>query len=74
MTSSYLESLGRRELEPYSNEKLNYEQTEPDLTKAVNAQIDNNIQDRKQFFADNIQMYNQMLKFSKNSKRQSRKS
>ena len=65
MTSSYLESLGRRELEPYSNEKLNYEQTEPDLTKAVNAQIDNNIQDRKQFFADNIQMYNQIDPYKK---------
>ena len=59
MSSSYLESLGRRELEPYSNEKLNYEETEPDLTKTVNAQIDANIADRKQFFQDNINLYNQ---------------
>ena len=65
MSSSYLESLGRRELEPYSNEKLNYEQTEPDLTKKVNAQIDANIQDRKQFFQDNINLYNQTQSFSK---------
>ena len=65
MTSSYLESLGRRELEPYSNEKLNYEQTEPDLSKTVNAQIDENIKDRKQFFADNIQMYNQIDPYKK---------
>lgn len=65
MSSSYLESLGRRELEPYSNEKLNYEETEPDLTKTVNAQIDANIQDRKQFFQDNINLYNQTQSFSK---------
>ena len=54
MSSSYLESLGRRELEPYSNEKLNYENTEPDLTKKVNTQIDEKIKDRKQLFQDNI--------------------
>ena len=65
MTSSYLESLGRRELEPYSNEKLNYEETEPDLTKKVNEQIDANIQDRKQFFQDNINLYNQTQSFAK---------
>ena len=65
MSSSYLESLGRRELEPYSNEKLNYEETEPDLTKSVNAQIDANIQDRKQFFQDNINIYNQTQSFAK---------
>ena len=59
MSSSYLESLGRRELEPYSNEKLNYEQTEPDLTKKVNAQIDANIKDRQQFFQDQINLFNQ---------------
>ena len=65
MSSSYLESLGRRELEPYSNEKLNYEETEPDLTKTVNAQIDANIADRKQFFQDNINLYNQTQSFAK---------
>jgi len=65
MSSSYLESLGRRELEPYSNEKLNYEETEPDLTKTVNAQIDDNIADRKQFFQDNINLYNQTQSFAK---------
>ena len=59
MSSSYLESLGRRELEPYSNEKLNYEETEPDLTKQVNAQIDKNIKDRQQFFQDEINRYTQ---------------
>lgn len=65
MSSSYLESLGRRELEPYSNEKLNYEETEPDLSKAVNAQIDENIKDRRQTMADNISLYNQTQSFAK---------
>ena len=65
MSSSYLESLGRRELEPYSNEKLNYEETEPDLSKQVNAQIDTNITDRKQSMADNISLYNQTQSFAK---------
>ena len=65
MSSSYLESLGRRELEPYSNEKLNYENTEPDLTKKVNTQIDEKIKDRKQLFQDNINLYNQTQSFAK---------
>ena len=65
MSSSYLESLGRRELEPYSNEKLNYEETEPDLSKQVNAQIDENIKDRRQSMADNISLYNQTQSFAK---------
>ena len=65
MSTSYLESLGRKELAPYTNEKLNYEETEPDLTKKVNEQIDKNIQDRKQFFQDNINIYNQTQSFAK---------
>ena len=49
MTQSYFEYLGRQEAAPFTNEKLDYEQTEPDLTKAVNEQIDKNIKDRAQF-------------------------
>lgn len=62
MTQSYFEYLGKQEAAPFTNEKLDYEKTEPDLTKAVNAQIDKNIQDRKQFFADNISNYNSTMK------------
>ena len=62
MTQSYFEYLGKQEAAPFTNEKLDYEKTEPDLTKAVNAQIDKNIQDRKQFFADNISNYNLTMK------------
>ena len=58
MTQSYFEYLGRQEAAPFTNEKLDYEQTEPDLTKAVNDQIDRNIKDRAQFFAAQIADYN----------------
>ena len=61
MTQSYFEYLGRQEAAPFTNEKLDYEQTEPDLTKAVNEQIDKNIKDRAQFFQDNIERYNKTV-------------
>ena len=61
MTQSYFEYLGRQEAAPFTNEQLDYEQTEPDLTKAVNEQIDKNIKDRAQFFQDNINRYNQTV-------------
>ena len=61
MTQSYFEYLGRQEAAPFTNEKLDYEKTEPDLTKAVNDQIDRNIKDRAQFFQDNIERYNKTV-------------
>ncbi len=61
MTQSYFEYLGRQEAAPFTNEQLDYEQTEPDLTKAVNDQIDRNIKDRQQFFQDNIERYNKTV-------------
>ena len=61
MTQSYFEYLGRQEAAPFTNEKLDYEKTEPDLTKVVNEQIDKNIKDRAQFFQDNINRYNQTV-------------
>jgi len=61
MTQSYFEYLGRQEAAPFTNEKLDYEQTEPDLTKAVNDQIDRNIKDREQFFQDEINRYNKTV-------------
>ena len=70
MTQSYFEYLGRQEAAPFTNEKLDYEQTEPDLTKKVNKQIDKNIKDREQFFAAQIADYNATTagKTSKNLK------
>ena len=61
MTQSYFEYLGRQEAAPFTNEKLDYEKTEPDLTKAVNEQIDKNIKDRAQFFQDEINRYNKTV-------------
>ena len=69
MTSSYFEYLGRKDAAPFTSEGLDYEKTEPDLTKSVNDQIDRNIKDRDQFFEDNIRLYNQTMgpdKFKKN--------
>ena len=62
MTSSYFESLGRGTTKPFSDPELDYLDTEPDLTEAVNKQIDANIKDREQFFNDNIRMYNETMK------------
>lgn len=59
MGSSYFESLGRREAEPYSvGDELNYAETEPDLTKPVNENIQKATDDRKQLFQDAINAYN----------------
>tara|TARA_R100000353_G_C6510338_1_gene196487 strand:+ start:593 stop:3007 length:2415 start_codon:yes stop_codon:yes gene_type:complete len=61
MSSSYFESLGRKESEPFTYDELNYAETEPDLVEATNKQIDENIKDRKQFFQDNITLYNMTM-------------
>jgi len=61
MTQSYFEYLGKQEAAPFTNEGLDYEKTEPDLTKQVNDQIDQNIKDREQFFTDEINRYNQTV-------------
>ena len=61
MTSSYFESLGRGTTKPFSDPELDYLDTEPDLTEAVNKQIDANIKDREQFFNDNIRLYNETM-------------
>jgi len=61
MSSSYFESLGRKESEPFTYDNLNYAETEPDLVEATNKQIDENIKDRRQFFQDNIDLYNKTM-------------
>ena len=45
--------------------KLNYVSTEPDLVEAVNKQIDENIDDRRQYFEDKITFHNNYLKQQK---------
>jgi DNA-binding HxlR family transcriptional regulator len=66
MSSSYFESLGRQESAPFTMDELNYAETEPDLVKAMNEQINENIKDRRQFFTDNITAFNQTQAAKKN--------
>ena len=54
--------MGRGKGAPYIDEKLNYAQTEPDLTEAVNKNIDEQIKDTQQFFKDNIELFNDSIK------------
>ena len=66
MSSSYFESLGRQEAAPFTMDELNYAETEPDLVKAMNEQINENIKDRRQFFTDNIEAFNATQAAQKN--------
>lgn len=50
---SYYESLGRQTQYPFQGKGIAYMEVEPDLTKAVNENIDKEIADTAQFFADN---------------------
>ena len=50
---SYYESLGRQTNVPFQDKTVPYLEVEPDLTKAVNENIDKEIKDTKQFFTDN---------------------
>ena len=58
---SYFETLGRQTTKPFQDEQNLYLETEPDATKAVNENIDKQIQDTTQFFNDNINNYNATL-------------
>ena len=58
MSTSYFESLGRQQLAPFTDEKLDYAVTEPDGVKSINESIDRNIRVRSKDFAQHIQAYN----------------
>ncbi len=60
--SRYYESMGRGKGAPYMDEKYNYAQTEPDLTEAVNKNIDEQIKDTQAFFKANIENFNASIK------------
>ena len=60
--SRYYESMGRGKGAPYIDEKYNYAQTEPDLTEAVNKNIDEQIKDTQAFFKANIEQFNESIK------------
>ena len=58
MSDSFFQSLGKQQLYPFTEEKLDYEETAPNAEKAVNENIDRNIQVRTKDFAQHIAAYN----------------
>jgi hypothetical protein len=61
---SYFASLGRQELAPFTDEKLIYEDPNPNAEEGVNKSIDRNIRVRTRDFAQHIQAYNAASKYS----------
>ena len=64
MSDSYFAALGKQQLFPFTDEKLDYAETAPNAEKAVNASIDRNIQVRAKDFAQHIQAYNAANKYT----------
>ena len=60
--SRYYDSIGRGKDAPFFDPKLNYAETEPDLTEPVNKAIDEQIKDTQAFFKAEIENYNASLK------------
>ena len=58
MSDSYFTALGKQQLFPFTDEKLDYEETAPNAEKAINESIDRNIQVRAKDFAQHIAAYN----------------
>ena len=58
MSDSYFAALGKQQLFPFTDEKLDYEETAPNAEKAVNESIDRNIRVRTKDFAQHIAAYN----------------
>ena len=58
MSDSYFAALGKQQLFPFTDEKLDYEETAPNAEKAVNESIDRNIKVRARDFAQHISAYN----------------
>ena len=64
MSDSYFAALGKQQLFPFTDEKLDYEETAPNAEKAINESIDRNIQVRAKDFAQHIQAYNAANKYT----------
>tara|TARA_B100002019_G_scaffold164075_1_gene141624 strand:- start:4186 stop:6762 length:2577 start_codon:yes stop_codon:yes gene_type:complete len=60
--SRYYDSIGRGKDAPFIDPKLNYAETEPDLTEPVNKAIDEQIKDTQAFFKASIEDFNASLK------------
>ena len=64
MSDSYFAALGKQQLFPFTEEKLDYEETAPNAEKAMNESIDRNIKVRSQDFAQHIAAYNAANKYT----------
>ena len=58
MSDSFFQSLGKQQLYPFTDEKLDYAETAPNAEKAMGESIDRNIQVRSKDFAQHIAAYN----------------
>ena len=58
MSDSYFAALGKQQLFPFTDEKLDYAETAPNAEKAMNESIDRNIRVRTKDFAQHIAAYN----------------
>ena len=64
MSDSYFAALGKQQLFPFTDEKLDYAETAPNAEKAMNESIDRNIQVRTKDFAQHIAAYNAASKYT----------
>ena len=64
MSDSYFAALGKQQLFPFTDEKLDYAETAPNAEKAMNESIDRNIQVRAKDFAQHIAAYNAANKYT----------
>ena len=58
MSDSYFAALGKQQLFPFTDEKLDYEETAPNAQKGMEESINRNIQVRTKDFAQHIAAYN----------------
>ena len=58
MSDSYFAALGKQQLFPFTDEKLDYEETAPNAEKGIEESINRNIQVRAKDFAQHIAAYN----------------
>ena len=58
MSDSFFQSLGKQQLFPFTDEKLDYAETAPNAEKSMNESIDRNIRVRTKDFAQHIAAYN----------------
>ena len=64
MSDSYFAALGKQQLFPFTDEKLDYAETAPNAEKEMNKSIDRNIQVRTKDFAQHIAAYNAANKYT----------